>query len=153
MVNLAVFRMERSTEGGDAFATELEIDQAYLTKPTRTIGHANDSGRPGHMVNGELHSLQFKINTTNAVTYRLILFRGDDGASNTAELEAQVIWDSFDAWPMGCVDDVQYRPQNLNKTFSLANIGYMYYGIDYSAAAGAIIDGYIVVEGQRRAEE
>ena len=152
-MDIRVFRMERSTEGGDAFATELATDDAYLTKPTRTIGHANDSGRPGHLVNGELHRVYFKLNPTNAVTYRLIIFRSDNGAANTAELETQVVWDSAEAWPADCQDDVIYDAQNLTKTFSLANIGYFYYGIDWSAAPGAVLDSFIVIEGRRRAED
>jgi hypothetical protein len=135
----------------EATSARLTTDSAVDSKPTLTIGYANqDEGCVG-VYHGVINNVAIRLNPTNAVTYQFELVADDAGASNSYRLRADNLFKSWDNSVFDVAagaDDVEYKWEGLEIPFLLGHIGDIFYNIDWSAAPGNTT-GYIMIGGWR----
>jgi len=91
---------------------------------------------------GIIRRIHVRLNPTNAVTYTLRLWRRANAGDMVSN--ADMLWES----PSGLVDDTDYDYAELEIPFSLELMGTLYFGVEWSGAAGNT-NGFIDVSGER----
>ena len=124
-----VFRLYTTT------AADLDVSYADTDTPAKTF-----AGRvPTKIKSGIIKRVHFRLTPTNAVTYTLRLWAdalADDNSSRLRKL--------FDSTPLRA-KDVEYDLE-VEIPFILTTAGTMYFGNEWSAAAGGTT-GFIEVSG------
>ena len=91
---------------------------------------------------GIIRRIHVRLNPTNAVTYTLRIWRR--AAAGDMESDMYMLYESAS----GLVDDTDYDFAELAIPFSLEAMGTLYFGVEWSAAAGNT-NGFIAVSGDR----
>ena len=91
---------------------------------------------------GIIRRIHVRLNPTNAVTYTLRIWRRANAGDMVSN--ADMLWES----PSGLVDDTDYDYAELEIPFSLELMGTLYFGVEWSGAAGNT-NGFIDVSGTR----
>ena len=130
-------------------------DTPYGNKPDNgsigpiaiTFGAADApvGGSPTIVTGGEINRVHFRLNPTNAVTYRLTLYQSVDGADGTYQVESNKLFDSTEV-VAAAVGDTEYDAHELVRPFVLDSLQ-IWLAVDWSAAPGNTT-GYCVVSGK-----
>ena len=97
---------------------------------------------PSTLHQGLINRIHYRLNPDNAVTYTLRLWQTATAANYASNRD--MLYES----PSGQVDDTDYDRAELNVPFILEGPGIMYYSIEYSAAQGSCVAGFIYVSGE-----
>ena len=121
---------------------------AYGTVPVYSV-QALSAEIPGPVKAGfsRVTDVHFRLNPTNAVTYRIYMYSDNNGIADSMELELSKFYDSTEHIA-NCVGDTEYL-REVDRTIYRSNVfGRVYFVITWSASPGNTT-GYISVEGER----
>lgn len=132
-----LFRYFRYSEDGavDTFET-ITIETATPVLWLNTFMY------PTGMKTGTIKRIHYRLNPTNAATYTLRIWRQNTAADYASNLD--MLYES----PPLQVDDVDYIEEDLDIPFSLAAEGFIWIGIEWTAAPG-VTPGFIEVTGEK----
>lgn len=140
----------------EAEDTALSDEADWDDKPVKSIGPGADAGvagagitSPSHIRRGILDFVGWRINVTNATTYRLTLFDDRTGADQSYQIRARCIFDS-DEVVAACADDIAYWALDLARPFALEDVGDFFYNLDHTGDPGNCT-GYVILRGRYEA--
>jgi len=133
------FRYHQRLETAAAWA-EVTTSYAKTDTPVQVLTAGDKDCEK--MREGIIKRIHVRLNPTNAVTYTLRIWRRAVSGDMFSNL--YMLYES----PSGLVDDTDYDFAELDIPFSLAVIGTIYFGVEWSGAAGDT-NGFIDVSGVR----
>ena len=134
-IEKSIFKLEALDEAGAS--AYLNTSQSKTDTPTKYFY----GRKPDKFKSGTIRRIHYRLNPDNAVTYTLRIW--DEATANNYESNSYMLYES----PSGQVDDTDYDRAELSIPIRIGVPGYVYYSIEYSAAQGSCVAGFVVVSG------